>query len=58
MGVIFPQPKDENTAEEHQERYERILRGMEHSTKAWERATGVNFVHLSEFDDPDVLDQR
>ncbi|KIG16896.1 hypothetical protein DB30_04058 [Enhygromyxa salina] len=52
VGVVFPQPNDEDAAEKHQERYERILRGMERGTKAWERATGVNFVHLSEFDDP------
>lgn len=49
---MFPQPVDTESEEKHTARYERILRGMVDSTKAWERATGVNFVHLREFDDP------
>ncbi|NJK31550.1 MAG: hypothetical protein HC927_03545 [Deltaproteobacteria bacterium] len=56
VGVVFPLPTAYPGAEEeHLERYDRIVRGMESSARAWERVADVNFVHLREFDTPDKL---
>ena len=55
VGVVFPQPINEDAAELHQLRYERIVRGVEKAAREWERSGDVNFIHLREFDTPDSI---
>ena len=54
VGWVRPSPNNPNNAELHAERYDRIVRAVEESARAWERVAHVNFVHLREFDDPDA----
>ncbi|MFO7561807.1 MAG: hypothetical protein R6X02_04135 [Enhygromyxa sp.] len=52
IGWIMPSPiLDE---EKHSENLDIALQTMEWATRAWERASDVNFVHLSEFDSPEL----
>ena len=51
LGRIMPSPNVD--AETHAEHLDLALRTMEWATRAWERASDVNFVHLREFDSPE-----
>jgi hypothetical protein len=54
VGWVRPSPVNPDDADLHAERYNRIVRAVEESARAWERIAHVNFVHLREFDDPDT----
>jgi hypothetical protein len=52
LGRVFPQPLNEDLAIEHEANVDRIVRNVEAATRAWERAGDVNFIHLTQYDDP------